>query len=210
MKSAYVRSSADKGLSSTDSEYNDDQNSLTSSYDITSSSVISNSIDESLVCNNRLDTRELNELLSTASISRDELDSRQISSGDISPLSTIRRNIRSAYPITQSESRVPFSKSVNNLNEHHDFNDNNISSTTINQDVSLSFSKLDQLDQITLNPLATILNSQELLQFATTIVPKHKIYQCTIIRDKKGIDRSFYPTYYMHLQGKHELYLIRS
>lgn len=53
-----------------------------------------------------------------------------------------------------------------------------------------------------LNPLKSILSNNELLQFALQPVPPKKTIQCTIIRDKRGFDRSFYPTYYMHLQGK--------
>lgn len=52
-----------------------------------------------------------------------------------------------------------------------------------------------------LNPLKSILNNNELLLFATQPVPERKTYQCVIIRDKRGLDRSFYPTYYIHLQG---------
>lgn len=57
------------------------------------------------------------------------------------------------------------------------------------------------LPGVKLNPLTSILSNQELLEFATTCVPPTLTYQCTIIRDKKGLDRSFYPAYYMHLQG---------
>lgn len=114
---------------------------------------------------------------------------------DVSPLmSSGRRNIRSAY--FSSESKMLQSKSVNNLNDYNQDSKQSL----LAKETSLSIARLDQLN---LNPLMTILNNQELLQFATTTVPKNKIYQCTIIRDKKGIDRSFYPTYYMHLQGKH-------
>ncbi|RWS14438.1 tubby-related protein 3-like protein [Dinothrombium tinctorium] len=52
-----------------------------------------------------------------------------------------------------------------------------------------------------LNPLTTILNNAELLLFVTQPVSPSKTYQCVIVRDKRGIDRSFYPTYYMHLQA---------
>lgn len=51
-----------------------------------------------------------------------------------------------------------------------------------------------------INPLKSLLNNSELLEFVINPVPRNKIYQCTIIRDKKGLDRSLYPTYYMHLQ----------
>ncbi|RWS30756.1 tubby-related protein 3-like protein [Leptotrombidium deliense] len=59
-----------------------------------------------------------------------------------------------------------------------------------------------------LNPLTTILNNNELLLFVTQPIPPSKTYQCVIIRDKRGIDRSFYPTYYMHLQGLNVLFII--
>lgn len=52
------------------------------------------------------------------------------------------------------------------------------------------------------NPLNTILSNQELLTFATQIISPGQVFQCTIIRDKRGIDRSLYPTYYLHLQGE--------
>ncbi len=54
---------------------------------------------------------------------------------------------------------------------------------------------------VELNPLSTILSNEELLLFATQPISPQTTLQCTIIRDKKGLDRSLYPTYYMHLQG---------
>lgn len=51
-----------------------------------------------------------------------------------------------------------------------------------------------------LNPLTTILTMAELFEFASQEVSNSQIFQCTIIRDKRGIDRSLYPTYFMYLQ----------
>lgn len=51
-----------------------------------------------------------------------------------------------------------------------------------------------------LNPLTTILSMSELLDFVTQEVSQSQVFQCTIIRDKRGIDRSLYPTYFMYLQ----------
>lgn len=50
------------------------------------------------------------------------------------------------------------------------------------------------------NPLTTILTSSELFEFVSQAVCVSQIFQCTIIRDKRGIDRSLYPTYFMYLQ----------
>lgn len=50
------------------------------------------------------------------------------------------------------------------------------------------------------NPLTTILTMSELFEFASQEVSPSQIFQCTIIRDKRGIDRSLYPTYFMYLQ----------
>lgn len=58
-----------------------------------------------------------------------------------------------------------------------------------------------------LNPLTNVLTNEELLLFATQQISPQTTLQCTIIRDKKGIDRSLYPTYYMHLQGKGEQFI---
>lgn len=51
------------------------------------------------------------------------------------------------------------------------------------------------------NPLTTIPTNAELLEFANRPVPLDKLFQCTIIRDKRGLDQSFYPTYFMYLQA---------
>ncbi|KAH9493301.1 hypothetical protein DERF_014060 [Dermatophagoides farinae] len=50
------------------------------------------------------------------------------------------------------------------------------------------------------NPLQTVLTDEELLKFVSQPISPDVTLQCTIIRDKKGLDRSLYPTYYMHLQ----------
>lgn len=65
---------------------------------------------------------------------------------------------------------------------------------TISRDTS-------KLDLISPNPLTTILTDEEMLNFVTQPISPQITLQCTIIRDKKGLDRSLYPTYYMHLQG---------
>ena len=51
-----------------------------------------------------------------------------------------------------------------------------------------------------LNPMTTILTVPELLEFASEEIPSSQIFQCMIIRDKRGFDRSLYPTYFMYLQ----------
>lgn len=50
------------------------------------------------------------------------------------------------------------------------------------------------------NPLTSILSSSELLDFVTEPLSPSQVFQCTIMRDKRGIDRSLYPTYFMYLQ----------
>lgn len=72
----------------------------------------------------------------------------------------------------------------------------NIQKANITLDKSISTQELVQL-----NPLSTILSNEELLLFATQPISPQTTLQCTIIRDKKGLDRSLYPTYYMHLQA---------
>lgn len=53
-----------------------------------------------------------------------------------------------------------------------------------------------------LNPLSNVLSNDELLLFATEPVPPQKTYECSIVRDKRGLDKSFYPTYHVRLQSK--------
>jgi hypothetical protein len=145
-----------------------------------------------------------NQFVSSALYEQSLLSSVQRHSDQLNCVSGgMRQNGRTAFSASPPDSRRPkVSKSVNNLSDHanYDVNGNEASSMSpMNRNASISIAKLEQM---TLNPLATILNSNELLQFASTVVPRNKVYQCTIIRDKKGIDRSFYPTYYMHLQGQ--------
>ncbi|CAG2106727.1 unnamed protein product [Medioppia subpectinata] len=72
---------------------------------------------------------------------------------------------------------------------------NSVQNLNINLDKSNGTQELVQL-----NPLNTILSTEDLLLFATQPISPQTTLQCTIIRDKKGLDRSLYPTYYMHLQ----------
>lgn len=51
--------------------------------------------------------------------------------------------------------------------------------------------------------------------FVTTPARRNVTYKCRITRDKKGVDRGIYPTYYLHLEKDEEkrvcrLYLIRN
>ncbi|KAG9509178.1 Tubby-related protein 3 [Fragariocoptes setiger] len=52
-----------------------------------------------------------------------------------------------------------------------------------------------------INPLTSVMTDEEMCEFACCPVPTSCTYQCLIVRDKSGIDRSFYPTYYLHLQS---------
>lgn len=70
------------------------------------------------------------------------------------------------------------------------------------QKANLTSDKSNSTQEVVqLNPLSTILSNEELLLFATQPISPQTTLQCTIVRDKKGLDRSLYPTYYMHLQG---------
>ena len=69
------------------------------------------------------------------------------------------------------------------------------------QSVQRSQSSKAVVDGVVLNPLTSILNNSELLDFVTGPISPHQTFQCTIMRDKRGIDRSLYPTYFMYLQG---------
>ncbi|XP_074602108.1 tub domain-containing protein ktub [Brevipalpus obovatus] len=141
-------------------------------------------------------------------------------SPQISPASSPETTIKQI----PADKNLPNNSSNNNNNNNNNNKNNdgnrklrsgsnpNIKVETINRSLSKSSSdirddvelirELDLTDNnCELNPLKSILNSNELLLFATQTVPACKTYQCVIIRDKRGIDRSFYPTYYIHLQA---------
>ena len=125
-------------------------------------------------------TEKMSSLSQTHSAEEDNLEE---SSEDECPMknrSTVKKIEKSKSTFNLSE--LKSDRSVTDL-------DDNISTTTIASNVSKD-----------INPLKSLLNNSELLQFVVNPVPRNKVYQCTIIRDKKGLDRSLYPTYYMHLQ----------
>lgn len=41
---------------------------------------------------------------------------------------------------------------------------------------------------------------ENLEEFVLRPAPRGQIYKCRITRDKKGVDRGMYPTYFLHLE----------
>lgn len=95
----------------------------------------------------------------------------------------------------ENESPADHSGGEERTNSSHHRHNNNTSSPRV------ASSHSDGSTSLVLNPLTSILSNFELLEFATGPISPHQTFQCTIIRDKRGIDRSLYPTYYMYLQG---------
>ncbi|XP_054159639.1 tubby protein-like [Oppia nitens] len=115
------------------------------------------------------------------------------------------QSIQMVSPLSSPKSLSNDSKSIINLRSSLELNKNLVQNLNINLDKSVD--NLDKIcvsgqqELIQLNPLNNILTNEELLLFATQPISPQTTLQCTIIRDKKGLDRSLYPTYYMHLQG---------
>lgn len=95
--------------------------------------------------------------------------------------------------------------SASSINKANTRNLSNLNRSDINISANFDDKQSTSSSLIYPNPLVTILSDEELLKFVSQPLPPEVTLQCTIIRDKKGLDRSFYPTYYMHLQGKHGL-----
>lgn len=123
--------------------------------------------------------KSLSNLSQTHSAEEDNMDE---SSEDESPV--------------ESAKKISKSKSTFNLNDLTDKKMVNNLNSSLDKNMTIVPNKPRDI-----NPLKTLLNNSELLEFVTNPVPRNKVYQCTIIRDKKGLDRSLYPTYYMHLQA---------
>lgn len=51
-----------------------------------------------------------------------------------------------------------------------------------------------------LGPLAELLDKGRMEEFATLPCPRGTTIRCRITRDKKGVDRGLYPTYFLHLE----------
>ncbi|XP_075529835.1 tub domain-containing protein ktub [Dermacentor variabilis] len=51
-----------------------------------------------------------------------------------------------------------------------------------------------------LGPLADLLDQGQMEEFSTAPCPQGTTIRCRITRDKKGVDKGLYPTYYLHLE----------
>ena len=100
----------------------------------------------------------------------------------------IRTNLRDLRSLSRSEANI---------------------TVTRGQDILSKVAKTGT-ELLTPNPLTTVLSDEELLNFVTQPISPKVTLQCTIIRDKKGLDRTMFPTYFMHLQGKllHHIFII--
>jgi len=48
-----------------------------------------------------------------------------------------------------------------------------------------------------------LIDVDDLEEFAVRPAPQGATVKCRITRDKKGMDRGMYPTYYLHLEREH-------
>lgn len=115
-------------------------------------------------------------------------------------------------PEKQQESAAYSSKSRSPPSQPSDSSEDNLSDVVVDSspdagspeseqsDCRSPVSRKDLTEQVSPNPLTTILTMSELLDFVSQEVRESQVFQCTIIRDKRGIDRSLYPTYFMYLQ----------
>lgn len=137
---------------------------------------------------------------------------REPYSGKLTPSgSTTPENLMS--PIRQldlSHSHKQETTEVESCGEEDDADADDSAELQSNQKVGLQQSKANEDGGgDNLNPLISVLDAKELLRFATKVIPPNQVFQCSIIRDKRGIDRSLYPTYYLHLQGMSTLHCIK-
>jgi hypothetical protein len=82
-----------------------------------------------------------------------------------------------------------------------------ISSSSAEKNIRSSSKNADSIDRktqdatFTNNPLTSVMTNSELQDFVTQTLSPSQVFQCSIMRDKRGIDRSLYPTYFMYLQS---------
>ncbi|XP_069596931.1 tubby protein-like [Ranitomeya imitator] len=91
-------------------------------------------------------------------------------------------------------------KREGNTNEDNDFDeDSDILSSVLYTRPSSSMSKEEDPQ------IAAPQEIDDLKGFALRPAPRSLTFQCRITRDKKGVDRGLYPTYYLHLErGEHK------
>ncbi|XP_073513895.1 tubby protein-like [Phyllobates terribilis] len=125
--------------------------------------------------------------------SSDEENSLSIGDRTVPPAPIKQRHKKK--PQKTAKSRRRRDSNEGDTNEDNDFDeDSDILSSVVYTRPMSSLSKEEDPE------IAACLEIDDLKGFALRPAPRSMTFQCRITRDKKGVDRGLYPTYYLHLE----------
>ncbi|XP_044134126.1 tubby protein-like [Bufo gargarizans] len=127
--------------------------------------------------------------------SSDEENSVSVGNRTVPPAPVKQRHKKKPQKTVKSRRRHISNEGDTNGTEDNDFDeDSDILSSVVYTRPMSSLSKEED------SPIAAPLEIDDLKDFALRPAPQSMTLQCRITRDKKGVDRGLYPTYYLHLE----------
>ncbi|KAG8567870.1 hypothetical protein GDO81_013810 [Engystomops pustulosus] len=134
--------------------------------------------------------------------SSDEENSMSVGDRTVPPAPIKQRHKKKQQKTVKSRKRQDSNEGDTNGTEDNDFDEDSdiLSSVVYTRPISSSSKEED-------SQIAAPLEIDDLKDFALRPAPRSIMFQCRITRDKKGVDRGLYPTYYLHLErddGKRE------
>ncbi|XP_075694944.1 tubby protein-like [Rhinoderma darwinii] len=127
--------------------------------------------------------------------SSDEENSMSVGDRIVPPAPVKQRHKKKPQKTVKSRRRKDSHEGDTNGTEDNDFDeDSDILSSVVYTRPMSSLSKEEEAQ------IAAPLEIDDLKDFALRPASRSMIFQCRITRDKKGVDRGLYPTYYLHLE----------
>ncbi|KAG8567868.1 hypothetical protein GDO81_013810 [Engystomops pustulosus] len=127
--------------------------------------------------------------------SSDEENSMSVGDRTVPPAPIKQRHKKKQQKTVKSRKRQDSNEGDTNGTEDNDFDEDSdiLSSVVYTRPISSSSKEED-------SQIAAPLEIDDLKDFALRPAPRSIMFQCRITRDKKGVDRGLYPTYYLHLE----------
>ncbi|KAM4650887.1 tubby protein homolog [Discoglossus pictus] len=128
--------------------------------------------------------------------SEEDEDSVSIRDRTVPPAPVKRRNKKKPTKTVRSRRKSPNHEEVDgDETDEDDFDEDSDILSSVVYTRPMSASSRDEDYQA-----ATSLETEDLEGFALRPAPHNMTLQCRITRDKKGVDKGIYPTYYLHLE----------
>ncbi|XP_053547028.1 tubby protein homolog [Bombina bombina] len=122
-------------------------------------------------------------------------DSLSIGDRKVPPAPVKKRNKKKPPKTAKSARKSLSNEEMNAVTDEDDFDEDSDILSSVGYARTLSPSSRYEDPQVPLS-----VETEDLEGFALRPAPHNMILQCRITRDKKGVDKGIYPTYYLHLE----------